>query len=135
VHVVGSNNDLGPWFGAAETPEQRAARLAEYEARIAADRAWLDRAFAFAAEKDARGVAVAMRADIWDGTNVGGFNAIVQRLAERAQTFEEPVLLLEGDCTGSRSTTRSRRGAEARRDHRGAEPHPDRRRARRSASG
>jgi hypothetical protein len=38
-----------------------------------------------------------MQADMWDGTNVDGFNAIVQQLAERARTFEGPVLLLEGD--------------------------------------
>ncbi|HXV32527.1 MAG TPA: metallophosphoesterase family protein [Gaiellaceae bacterium] len=29
VHVVGSNNDLQPWFGAAETPLQTAQRLAD----------------------------------------------------------------------------------------------------------
>ena len=31
VHVVGSNNDLVPWFGSAETPAQREERLAEYD--------------------------------------------------------------------------------------------------------
>ena len=36
VHVVGSNNDLVPWFGSAETPAQREERLAEYDARLAA---------------------------------------------------------------------------------------------------
>jgi hypothetical protein len=43
VHVTGSNNDLVPWFGAAETPAQRVERLAEHEARVVAALAWLDR--------------------------------------------------------------------------------------------
>lgn len=96
VHVVGSNNDLVPWFGAAETPAQRAERLAEYDARLAADLAWLDRTFAFAEESEARGVVVAMQADMWFNTPLG-FSEIVQRLADRAREFDKPVLLLEGD--------------------------------------
>lgn len=96
MHVVGSNNDLVPWFGTAETPAQRAERLAEYEARLAATLAWLDRAFAFAADEDARGVVVAMQADMWFNTALG-FTEIVQRLADRASEFGKPVLLLEGD--------------------------------------
>ena len=96
VHVVGSNNDLVPWFGAAETPAQRAERLAEYTARLEATLDWLDRAFAFAADEDARGVVVAMQADMWFSTSLG-FAEIVQRLADRAREFGKPVLLLEGD--------------------------------------
>jgi hypothetical protein len=96
VHVVGSNNDLVPWFGTAETPAQRAERLAEYEARLAADLAWLDRTFAFADETNARGVVVAMQADMWFNTPLG-FTELVQRLAERAAAFGKPVVLLEGD--------------------------------------
>jgi Calcineurin-like phosphoesterase len=97
VHVVGSNNDLVPWFGAAETAEQRALRLAEYDSRLAAALDWLDRTFALAASSDARGVVVAMQADMWSGAARDGFNAIVQRLADRASAFGRPVLLLEGD--------------------------------------
>jgi hypothetical protein len=96
VHVVGSNNDLVPWFGTAETPAQRAERLAEYEARLAATLAWLDRAFGFAADENARGVVVAMQADMWFNPSLG-FAQIVQRLADRAREFGKPVLLLEGD--------------------------------------
>ena len=96
VHVVGSNNDLVPWFGAAETPAQRAERLAEFEARLAATLAWLDRTFAYAAEEDARGVVLAMQANMWFNTPLG-FTEIVQRLADRASAFGKPVLLLEGD--------------------------------------
>jgi hypothetical protein len=96
VHVTGSNNDLVPWFGAAETPVQRTERLAEHEARLAAALDWLDRTFAFAREEDARGVVVAMQADMWFNTPLG-FTEIVQRLADRASAFGKPVLLLEGD--------------------------------------
>jgi hypothetical protein len=96
VHVVGSNNDLVPWFGTAETAAQRVERLAEYEARLAATLAWLDHTFAFAAEHEARGVVVAMQADMWFNTP-HGFTEIVQRLADRASEFGKPVLLLEGD--------------------------------------
>jgi hypothetical protein len=96
VHVVGSNNGLVPWFGAAETPAQRAERLAEYAARLDAALAWLDRTFDFAEDEDARGVVVAMQADLWFSTPLG-FTEIVQRLADRASEFGKPVLLLEGD--------------------------------------
>jgi hypothetical protein len=96
VHVTGSNNDLVPWFGAAETPAQRAERLAEYDARLTATLAWLDRAFLFAQEEDARGVVIAMQANMWFNTPLG-FSEIVQRLADRAAAFGRPVLLLEGD--------------------------------------
>jgi hypothetical protein len=95
VHVVGSNNDLQPWFGAAETPEQRTARLAEYDARLAASLAWIDRAFDRAETEHARGVVVAMQADMWAAAD--GFREIVARLAERAAAFGRPVLLLQGD--------------------------------------
>lgn len=97
VHVVGSNNDLAPWFGAAETPAQRAARLAEYEGRLAADLAWLDETFALAEDEAALGVVVAMQADMWDGAPLDGFDPIAARIAELAASFGKPVLLLEGD--------------------------------------
>jgi hypothetical protein len=95
VHVVGSSNDLQPWFGAAETPEQRTARLAEYDVRLAASLAWVDRAFDRAETEDARGVVIAMQADTWAAAD--GFREIVGRLADRSAAFGRPVLLLQGD--------------------------------------
>ncbi len=95
VHVVGSNNDLQPWFGAAETPLQTAQRLAEYQARLAAALDWLDETFAVAHRKNAKAVVVAMQADTWVAAN--GFREVVQRIADLAAGFRGPVLLLQGD--------------------------------------
>lgn len=95
VHVVGSNNDLQPWFGAAETPLQTAQRLAEYQARLAAALDWLDETFEVAHRKNAKAVVVAMQADTWVSAN--GFREIIQRLADLSAGFRGPVLLIQGD--------------------------------------
>ena len=103
VHVVGSNNDLVPWFGSAETAEQRARRLAEYEQRLAADLAWIDATFDAAEDRGLRGVVLAMQADMWDAFSVAnnlpldGFTPLVRRIAGRAAAFDGQVLLLQGD--------------------------------------
>jgi hypothetical protein len=98
VHVVGSNNDLQSWFGAAETPTQTMQRLAEYEARLAAALDWLDETFAVANRKDAKAVVIAMQANTW--VSATGFSEIVQRIADRAAGFRGPVLLIQGDTHG-----------------------------------
>jgi hypothetical protein len=95
VHVVGSNNDLQPWFGAAETPAQTVLRLAEYQARLAATLAWLDETFEVAEKHNARAVVLGMQADTWVAAN--GFVEVVGHIAELAADFEKPVLLLQGD--------------------------------------
>ncbi len=98
VHVVGSNNDLAPWFGAAETPEQRQRRLAEFERREAANLAWLERSFELAERRDAPAVVIGMQADTFvPGGPADGFAAVVERLSELSADFEKPVLLLQGD--------------------------------------
>jgi hypothetical protein len=97
VHVVGSNNDLAPWFGDAETEQQRAIRLAEFEERMEANLDWLDRTFATAERREARGVVIAMQADTFGAGPVDGFSPIVERIAELAGRFDGPVLLLQGD--------------------------------------
>jgi hypothetical protein len=98
VHVVGSNNGLAPWFGAAETREQRALRLAEVERRTAAALAWIDRTFDRAEDEDARGVVLAMQAATFvPGADRSGFTAILDRIADRARRFGGSVLLLQGD--------------------------------------
>ncbi len=103
VHVVGSNNDLDPWFGTSETAEQRGRRLAEVSARTAAALDWIDETFDAATRSKAAGVALLMQADMWDAFSVAnnlpldGFTPIVHRIAERARKFGKPVLLLQGD--------------------------------------
>jgi endonuclease/exonuclease/phosphatase family metal-dependent hydrolase len=96
VHVVGSSNDLQPWFGAAETQEQRTERLAEFERRQAADLEWLDETFEAAEADGARGVVIAMQADTIIGARTG-FEAINPQIEALASAFDGPVLLIQGD--------------------------------------
>lgn len=96
VHVVGSDNGLAPWFGGAETEQQRELRLAEYERRLEADLAWLERTFATARREGARGVVLAMQADSFAGDR-RGMEAINERIEGLAGAFDGPVLLLQGD--------------------------------------
>jgi endonuclease/exonuclease/phosphatase family metal-dependent hydrolase len=96
VHVVGSANDLEPWFGAAETSEQRSERLGEFDRRLAADLDWLDETFAAAEADGSRGVVIGMQADTIAGTRTG-FAAINERVEQLASRFSRPVLLLQGD--------------------------------------
>jgi glycerophosphoryl diester phosphodiesterase len=95
VHVVGSDNGRAPWFGGAETPAQRAERVAEVEAREAAALEWIDRVFDTARRERARGVIVGMQADTFTASTA--FDRINDRLEDRARTFGRPVLLLQGD--------------------------------------
>ena len=100
VHVVGSNNSLLPWYADDTTGthmDDPARRTAEEAARAAAGVAWLDRAFAVAAQESAAAVVVIMQADMWDGSPTNGFDSTVQKLAASALAFAKPVLLIEGD--------------------------------------
>ena len=104
VHVVGSNNDLAPWFGGAETPEQRARRLEEFEQRQAANLSWLDESFEVAERSGAPAVVVGMQADTFvPGAPGEGFAAVVERLADHSSEFGKPVLLLQGDTHAYKS--------------------------------
>jgi hypothetical protein len=109
LHVIGSDNDLVPWFvdtrlpsPPPETAQNTALRTAEYERRQAANLAWIDRTFAVARREHARGVVIAMQANMWlkrleRDADVSGFDAIVQRIATRARRFDGEVLVLQGD--------------------------------------
>lgn len=100
VHVVGSNNSLLPWYTDDTTGtkmDDPTRRTAEEAARAAAGVAWLDRAFAVAAQEGASAVVVIMQADMWDGNATSGFDSTVQKLAASALAFAKPVLLIEGD--------------------------------------
>jgi hypothetical protein len=111
VHVVGSNDDQLPWFGdrkdpvtgqpSPETRAERAERSREYTKRESAAVEWIDSIFDAAERRGARGVAIGMQADMWDASAppaaLTAFEPIKAILADRAESFGRPVLLLEGD--------------------------------------
>jgi hypothetical protein len=86
VHVTGSDNGRG-------LPGGRRS----FERRTASALAWLDRTFRRAASADAKGVVVALHADMFAGTPRPAFAPIIARLEELAAAFDGPVLLLNGD--------------------------------------
>lgn len=101
VHVVGSNNSLDPWSGIGETaivPEQQA----EFDARQAADLAWLDRVFDTAEAHGDAAVFLVMQANPnfalpADDPDRAGFNAFLDKLHDRTVAFGRPVVLGHGD--------------------------------------
>lgn len=103
MHVVGSNNNLLPWFDAAETAALTKARTTEAARRDAANLRWLDRVFADAATNNSKAVLLGIQADMWDPFIVtnplaySGFTNFVQKLAAKSVAFGKPVLLINGD--------------------------------------
>lgn len=96
LHVIGSNNGLGPWTGlgfTSPTPEQ----AAEVDARVGATLAWIDITFDRAETDRLDGVVLAMQADTWAPVPTSAQQAIVNRIAHRTANFEGRVLLLQGD--------------------------------------
>jgi hypothetical protein len=99
LNITGSNNDKASWGSplpadAANYPSQ----ADEQVSRAQANRAWLEKAFAIAAEQDAAGVVLAFQADMWDATGaLSGYDDLVQQIGHLAAAFGKPVLLLEGD--------------------------------------
>jgi hypothetical protein len=100
VNITGSNNDLAPW-GAPLPPDagNYPSQADESASRARANAAWLDRAFAIAAQRHAAGVVVLSQADMWDTAEptLSGFDDLVNQIGTLARGFERPVLLLEGD--------------------------------------
>jgi hypothetical protein len=94
VHVVGSNNGLALWTGETEPTDDQ---LADVDARITAAVAWIDETFDAADAQGLRGVVVAMQADTFQPTPESGQQEVIDRLAERAASFDGEVLLLQGD--------------------------------------
>jgi hypothetical protein len=103
LNVPGSNNDVLPWFGSAETDALKALQADEVATRTAADLRWLKEIFAEAREEHAKGVVLGIQADMWDPAITGdpkqysGFTGFVQELAKQSLRFGGPVLLLNGD--------------------------------------
>ncbi|MDO9707249.1 hypothetical protein [Paracraurococcus lichenis] len=102
LHVPGSNNGrpAEPGEPGAAGLPGGAAALAEFEARDAANRAWL--AASFAAAPEARGAVIALQADMFFRQVCGqgydsGYRAMREAIAREAAAFGRPVLLINGD--------------------------------------
>jgi hypothetical protein len=105
VHVIGSDNGWLPWRGIDlndRAAAARAERVAAIKAREAAALAWIDAAFDRAQAIDARGAALFFHANprlerSAEHPRRRRFNAFIDRLRARAQTFARPLLLAHGD--------------------------------------
>lgn len=98
AHVPGSDNNNAQGAGHPDA----AAAQAEYQARDAANVAWIAEGFALAAREGHRAVVVAIQADIHYRDRCGrgtsaGHEATRAALAEGARRFGRPVLLIHGD--------------------------------------
>ena len=98
LHVPGSDNNRPLDRDPALPP----GAAAEYPARDAANRAWLEAGFAAASAAGSRAVVVALQADMYYRDRCGrglfaGHVATRAALAEAARAFGRPVLLLHGD--------------------------------------
>jgi hypothetical protein len=99
VHVVGSSNGLTAF--AARTPDA----AAEVERRIDADIAWLDETFAIARDSSARGVVIALHANLRLDRTRGtrrGFDRFVDAIERNVAAFPGLVLLIHGDSHAQR---------------------------------
>jgi hypothetical protein len=103
IHVVGSDDDGLPWFGAAENPALMRAQADEQRVRRAAGLRWLAHTFDEAEARKDQAVVVGIQADMFDPAIVGdrteyeAFVPFVRLLAKRTRAFDGPVLLLNGD--------------------------------------
>ncbi|MBW6397902.1 hypothetical protein KPL78_08605 [Roseomonas sp. HJA6] len=102
LHVVGSNNNRPTEPGERPASRPPEGAMAEFQARDAANLAWLAASFATAREQNARAVVIAMQAEMYYAERCGsgqtsGFVALREALAREAATFARPVLLIHGD--------------------------------------
>jgi hypothetical protein len=107
VHVVGSNDNRAVWFAdrkdaagnpLPETRKETGQRVREYTKREAANLDWLDTLFDAAERSDAAALVIGMQADMWDPTaEQSAFEPVKAVIAERAEEFGKPVLLMQGD--------------------------------------
>ncbi len=111
VHIVGSNNNRQP-----EVP----GALEEFQARDAANRAWIRAAFEAARQSQARALVLAMQGNPLLGRNLfedfpksSGFReSIGQTLLPLAAASDWPVLLIHGDTHRPRMDQPFRLGRE-----------------------
>jgi hypothetical protein len=101
LHVVGSNNDLAPWFtNTGPTPAQVAEEQHRMDVTIDNVRA----AFRTAREQRLPGVVLMQQADMFDGTvpapriaDYSAFAPLVQAIIDESQRFKGAVYLFNGD--------------------------------------
>jgi hypothetical protein len=102
IHAVGSNNNR------PTEPQERpvlappAGALEEFQARNAANLAWIEAAFAEAARTGARAIVLATQVDMFYVQRCGrGYDSGVRQMREAigraAAAFGRPVLLIHGD--------------------------------------
>lgn len=101
LNVPGSNNDTLPWTGAFSNPAAQGQEVLE---RNEANQRWLQAAFSRAEAIHARGIVIALQADMWDpaavavgGDGLSAYTPFVRQLADLSIRFQRPVLLLNGD--------------------------------------
>lgn len=95
LHVVGSNNNLPTQLpsGAVVGNQQ------EYDARNAANLAWMRDAFALARNTNARGIMLIIHANPYDEVPPApnGFTDFLSALQEETLIFNKPTVLVHGD--------------------------------------
>ena len=91
IHQVGSKNGLDPVTG--ESTAEKNARVAEVNARIAADVAWIDTVFNRAIADNSKGVFLIIHDQPTTGA---GTVAVRDKLQARAQAYGKPVILANG---------------------------------------
>ncbi|MEN9499692.1 MAG: hypothetical protein RIS83_1511 [Pseudomonadota bacterium] len=102
LHVTGSNNNRPTEPDEMPPSRPPAGAIAEFEARDAANRAWLRTAFNEARSMNARAIVIAQQADMYYADRCGGgqrsgFLALRAVLEAEALAFGRPVLLIYGD--------------------------------------
>jgi Calcineurin-like phosphoesterase len=100
LHVVGSLNNLAPWFGDDTTDEfvdSPEERLAEVKRRTQATLDWIDETFRGGCGHSTRAVVFFMQADTWPGGEGDGYSEILQKIATHAVKFKKPVYVIQGD--------------------------------------
>lgn len=102
IHLPGSNNGRPGIPGDRPQIQQAPGALAEFEARDAANVAWLQAGFDEARRADAPAVVVALQADLFYVARCGsgydsGYARFRAALGEAAAAFRKPVLLIHGD--------------------------------------
>lgn len=102
LHVVGSNDDLGPWNGVdSSVTRPNARQIAEQASRMRRTIQLMQETFAAARLRNDRAVVLLMQADMFaPGLSQQGstaFRPLVRELTRQAARFDGPVYLFNGD--------------------------------------